>query len=96
MDEVLMSLNALMGEVGLTTMRVVGEVGDQQLNILLDTESTLSFLQEDIAKKLGCTIHHDKPLMVRMANGQKLISTKGLPTSSGLYRAMHFNFLPGS
>lgn len=70
MEEVQMSLNALMGEVGLTTMRVVGgKVGDQQLNILLDTCSNLSFLQEDTAKKLGCTIHHDKPLMVRVANG---------------------------
>lgn len=75
MDEVQLSLNALLGESGLTTIRVIGEVRSQQLNILLDTGSTLSFLQEDTARKLGCTIQEDRPLLVRVVNGQKLIST---------------------
>lgn len=54
--EVKLSLNALLSANGVTTMRMIGEVGNQQLNILLDTGSTLSFLQEDTARKLGCNI----------------------------------------
>lgn len=68
-EEVHMSLHVMMGEGGLTTMRVIREVGNHQLNILLDTGSTLSFLQEDTARKLGCVLHSDKPLMVRVGNG---------------------------
>lgn len=74
MEEVQLSLHSMMA--GLTTLRVVGEVGNQQLNILLDIGSTLSFLQEDTTTKLGCIIHHDRPLLVRVANGQKLVSTR--------------------
>lgn len=42
-EEVQMSIHSLLGEGGPITMRVVGEVGDQKLNILLDSGSTLSF-----------------------------------------------------
>lgn len=88
-----MSLNSLMGEVSLTTMRVVGEVGNHQLNILLDSGSTLSFLQEDTTKKLGSTISPDIPLMVRVANGQKLLSTRRLLILNGQFRGIHFSSL---
>lgn len=49
-EEVQISLHSMMGEGGINTMRVVGEIGDHKLNILLDSGSTLSFLQEDTAK----------------------------------------------
>lgn len=75
-EEVHISLQAMMGECGLTTMRVVGEVGKHKLNILLDSGNTLSFLQEETAKKLGCLTHSDKPILVRVADGQKLIITQ--------------------
>lgn len=70
-------------------MRVVGEVGNQKLNILLDTESTLSFY-----KKIGCAIHHDKPLMVRVANGQKLISTKRATDFKWTVQGHEFQYSP--
>lgn len=43
-EEVQISLHSMMGEGGINTMRVVGEVGDHKLNILLDSGSSLSFL----------------------------------------------------
>ncbi|XP_057773723.1 uncharacterized protein LOC130993019 [Salvia miltiorrhiza] len=76
MEEIQLSLHSLMGEIGLTTMKVVGEVEEHKLHILVDTGSTLSFLQESTAKKLGCKMEEVKPIMVRVANGQKLISTR--------------------
>lgn len=78
------------GECGLTTMRVVGEVGYHKLNILLDTGSTLSFLQEDTAKKFGCLIHSDEPLLVRLM-GRNWLVQRELQILNGLYMGMISN-----
>ncbi|KAK6119956.1 hypothetical protein DH2020_046304 [Rehmannia glutinosa] len=75
MEEIQMSLNALAGEDGLTTMRLFGECGGHMLHILIDSGSTLSFLQEAIARRLGCKLSVVKPLLVKVANGQRLVST---------------------
>lgn len=64
--EVHISLHSIMGEIGLNTMRVVGEVSNHKLDILLDTGSTLSFLKDGTTKKLGCAIHDAKPLLISM------------------------------
>ncbi|KAK6150028.1 hypothetical protein DH2020_017553 [Rehmannia glutinosa] len=83
MEEIQMSLNVLSGEDGLTTMRLIGECGDHKLHILIDSGSTLSFIQEDTAKKLGCYLERAKPLMVKVANGQKMVSS---------YKAVRFKW----
>lgn len=57
-------------------MRILGEYSKQKLHILLDYGSCLSFLQEEIAKKLGCVLEPATPLMIKVANGQKIHSTK--------------------
>ncbi|KAK6163811.1 hypothetical protein DH2020_000675 [Rehmannia glutinosa] len=75
LEEVQMSLNALAGEDGLTTMRLFGECGEHKLHILIDSGSTLSFIQEATARKLGCKMSSVKPLLVKVANGQRLVST---------------------
>ncbi|KAK6118017.1 hypothetical protein DH2020_048242 [Rehmannia glutinosa] len=75
MEEIQMSLNAIAGEDGLTTMRLYGECGKDKLHIFIDTGSTLSFVQESTAKKLGCKLNPVKPLLVKVANGQRLVST---------------------
>lgn len=81
MEETELSLNALHGGNVITTMRFTGMVGEQQVDILIDTGSTLSFIRESTAERLGCKTEEVSPLLIRVANGQKLISTlrvKGL------------------
>ncbi|KAK6135131.1 hypothetical protein DH2020_031122 [Rehmannia glutinosa] len=75
MEEVQMSLNALTGEDGVTTMRLFGESNGHRLHILIDSENTLSFIQESTAKKLGCQLEAVKPLLVKVANGQRMVSS---------------------
>ncbi|KAK6163435.1 hypothetical protein DH2020_000299 [Rehmannia glutinosa] len=76
MDEIQMTLNAIAGEDGITTMRLYGKCGEHRLHILIDSGSTLSFIQEATAKKLGCHLQAAKPLLVKVANGQRLVSTQ--------------------
>ncbi|KAK6132617.1 hypothetical protein DH2020_033647 [Rehmannia glutinosa] len=76
MEEIQMSINAITGEDGITTMRLNGEVGEHKLHILIDSGSTLSFIQEDTALKLGCYLEAAKPLLVKVANGQTMVSTQ--------------------
>ncbi|KAK6150337.1 hypothetical protein DH2020_015269 [Rehmannia glutinosa] len=75
MEEVQMSLNAITGEDGITTMRLFGESNGHKLHILIDSGSTLSFIQESTAKKLGCQLEVIKPLLVKVANGQRMVSS---------------------
>ncbi|KAK6151575.1 hypothetical protein DH2020_014210 [Rehmannia glutinosa] len=75
MEEIQMSLNSLAGEDGLTTMRLFGESGTHRLHILIDSGSTLSFIQESTAKRLGCHLENAKPILVKVANGQRMVSS---------------------
>ncbi|KAK6127369.1 hypothetical protein DH2020_038880 [Rehmannia glutinosa] len=76
MDEIQMTLNAISGEDGLTTMRLFGQCGEHMLHILIDSGSTLSFIQEATTKRLGCKLTPAKPLLVKVANGQRLVSSQ--------------------
>lgn len=89
-----MSLNAIAGEGGITTMRVLGEMAGHKLHILIDSGSTLSFIQEQTAKKLGCSLVDSKPLLVRVANGQKMISTKQVANLQWKMQDRNFAYSP--
>ncbi|KAK6152930.1 hypothetical protein DH2020_012569 [Rehmannia glutinosa] len=73
MDEIQMTLNAIAGEDGITTMRLFGTINGHKLHILIDSGSTLSFIREETTKKLGCPLETAKPLLVKVANGQRLL-----------------------
>ncbi|KAH6767857.1 CDPK-related kinase 3 [Perilla frutescens var. hirtella] len=51
------------------------EVGGQKLHILINSGSTLSFIREDTAKSLGCALELTRPIMVRLANGNRMITS---------------------
>lgn len=51
-DEPCISLNALTGNSGFHTMRVVGYVGKKPIHILIDSGSTHNFIDEPLATKL--------------------------------------------
>ncbi|KAE9621561.1 putative nucleotidyltransferase, Ribonuclease H [Lupinus albus] len=54
------------------TMRVTGQYNKKPLHILIDSGSTHNFLDIQRAKTIGCKIEALEPLMVTMANGNKL------------------------
>ncbi|KAK6160382.1 hypothetical protein DH2020_003763 [Rehmannia glutinosa] len=76
MEEIQMSLNAIAGEDGITTMRLFGESGEHKLHILIDSGSTLRFIQEATTRKLGCHLEPAKPILVKVANGQRMVSSQ--------------------
>lgn len=83
-----------MEEGGATTMRFVVEVDGHELHILIVSGSTLSFLKEDTAKRLGCDMIHDKPLLVRLANGKKLVSTQKAADFKWVVQGNEFTLSP--
>lgn len=56
--------------------RLLGEANGHALHILIASGSSLSFIQESTAQKLGCEVEVVKPFLVEDGCGQKLVSTK--------------------
>ncbi|GKA88394.1 gypsy/ty3 retroelement polyprotein [Tanacetum coccineum] len=50
------SLNALNGSNTFQTMRVTGKVGKHKLHIFVDCGSTHNFLDDNVAKRIGCQL----------------------------------------
>ncbi|GKF32397.1 putative nucleotidyltransferase, ribonuclease H [Tanacetum coccineum] len=50
------SLNALNGSITFQTMRVTGKVGKHKLHIFVDYGSTHNFLDDNVAKRIGCQL----------------------------------------
>ncbi|KAH6786813.1 hypothetical protein C2S52_006365 [Perilla frutescens var. hirtella] len=75
LEEVQVSLNTIKGDDGITTLRFTGTSHGHSLQVLIDIGSTLSFIKESTAQLLGCGIEETTPLLIKVANGQKLISS---------------------
>jgi len=54
------------------TIRVVGVILDQPVNILVDSGSTHNFINSSSAKKLGLQSQESKSIDVLVANGDKI------------------------
>lgn len=92
MEELQMPLNALAGEDGVTTMRLFGEYDNHKLHILIDSGSILNFVQAATAKRLNCPITPVKPLLVKEANGQKLVSSQQVKPSTWKMQGHKFSY----
>lgn len=68
------SIHALKGMANNKIIKVGGQVKDCNLNILIDSGSTHSFLNEGTAEKLKCSLTRTTPLSVTVANGQRVLS----------------------
>ncbi|GJV14755.1 reverse transcriptase [Tanacetum coccineum] len=68
------SLHALNGVQSYQTMRVVGFMRKFIIHILIDTGSTHNFVNESVAKKIGCHLQTTGPLQVTVAGERNLIS----------------------
>jgi len=69
------SVNALTGIASYKTMRVMSSYKKKPLHILIDSRSTHNFLDEEVAKKLGCPITHIPTLSVAVADGARVTIT---------------------
>lgn len=92
MEEIQLTLNAIKGEANVTTMRLFGEFNQQRLHILIDTGSTLSFIQEATAKRLRCPLTPTDPLLVRVGNGQRLVCAKQVDSFCWKMQGHEFNY----
>ncbi|GJX87759.1 zinc finger, CCHC-type containing protein, partial [Tanacetum coccineum] len=71
----LILLNVLTRTTNFKTMRVTSTVGKHTIHILIDYGSTHSFLDKNMAKKIGCHIRNTCPLVVTVADGNNLVTT---------------------
>ncbi|XP_071714207.1 uncharacterized protein [Rutidosis leptorrhynchoides] len=69
------SLNALNGTSTYQTMRVVGQINNQKVHILIDSGSTHNFLDLGTGKRLGCRLKTIDPLYVGVPGGNQIVST---------------------
>ncbi|KAL4291221.1 hypothetical protein GQ457_14G001230 [Hibiscus cannabinus] len=67
------SINAITGNTGYSTIRIQGTIKGRPLNILIDSGSTHSFITPCWAKE-GTDLLQTQPLMITVANGQQLQS----------------------
>ncbi|KAL0398579.1 UNVERIFIED_CONTAM: Retrovirus-related Pol polyprotein from transposon.6 [Sesamum radiatum] len=72
--DVTVSLHAMKGDINCKTLRMNGLVGDKEILILIDCGSTHCFVDEKVAGILGCKLEETTPMVVRVADGSKLVS----------------------
>ncbi|KAL4369229.1 hypothetical protein GQ457_05G012890 [Hibiscus cannabinus] len=73
-DKLEISMNALTGSVGYSTIRIQGTIKGNPVSILVDSGSTHSFITPGWAKE-GLELVQTSPLIITVANGEKLHST---------------------
>ena len=72
MDENGISINAINGNQAKATLKIVGNVKKRKLTILIDSCSTHSFLDCDIARELNCEVLETTPWIVTIVDGGRL------------------------
>ncbi|XP_056692219.1 uncharacterized protein [Spinacia oleracea] len=72
MSEPQISVSALAGSQGFSTMRVRGLVKGKSLQILVDSGSTHNFVDLEFAKKLGCKLDKIPAQVITVADGNHL------------------------
>ncbi|XP_026459456.1 uncharacterized protein LOC113360127 [Papaver somniferum] len=74
-SDVEISLHALTGTVTGDTIRIPGILNKQQVSILIDSGSTTSFIDSNLASTLYCIITLTAPMLVTISNGDRTTST---------------------
>ncbi|KAL4332246.1 hypothetical protein GQ457_07G001740 [Hibiscus cannabinus] len=69
------SMNAHTGSVGYSTIRIQGTIKGKPLSILVDSGNTHSFITSGWAKE-GLELQQTNPLIITVANGEKLQSNE--------------------
>jgi hypothetical protein len=71
-DPAQISLHALMGHSIPQTLRVMGQINNHQVGVLIDSGSTHNFVQDRVVKQLGLTIQQAHSFNVLVGNGEQL------------------------
>lgn len=66
------SLHALAGGATPRTMRVMGKIGEQLVVVLIDTRSTHSFVDQNLAKRIRLPVEKMSQVNVMIANGDSI------------------------
>ena len=69
------SIHALKGITNNKIIKVECQIKRNGLMILIDSESTHNFLDENTTKRLKCQLTRTPPLSVTVTNGQRVMST---------------------
>jgi hypothetical protein len=83
------SLHALVGSPTPCTMRLMGKIGAQMVVVLIDTGSTHSFIDPNIAKKASMPIHSGEKLTIMVAD-RATFPCQGCCTSVSFCLQGHF------
>ncbi|KAL0361532.1 UNVERIFIED_CONTAM: hypothetical protein Sradi_3837700 [Sesamum radiatum] len=67
--------NAMKGNISTGTLRVKGVINGKEIHILMDSESTHSFIDEKVVKALGIKTEPTTPMLVSVADGYGMMST---------------------
>lgn len=59
-----------MGHTIPQTLRVLGQIKNSPINVLIDSGSTQNFIQERVAKQLHLPFQQSKPFQVLIGNGE--------------------------
>ncbi|PIN00381.1 hypothetical protein CDL12_27116 [Handroanthus impetiginosus] len=78
-EEGKVSINAILGNMRDGAIRVDGVVAGKAVQILIDSGSTHSFIDEKLAETLNFEKTYNSPLIVSMADGHKLVSRVTFP-----------------
>ncbi|XP_047952978.1 uncharacterized protein LOC125198733 [Salvia hispanica] len=66
------SLNALVGESRGKSMRMIGSIKNETIQLLVDSGSSLNFIHPQRAEDLRLSVVHIPPIYVRVSNGDKM------------------------
>jgi len=66
------SLHALMGHTIPQTLRMLGQIHNHSLSVLVDSGSTHNFIQERVARQLGLKLIPTQAFQVLVGNGEEL------------------------
>ncbi|PNX94328.1 Ty3/gypsy retrotransposon protein, partial [Trifolium pratense] len=90
-DPAQISLHALMGHTIPQTLRVMGQIHNKPVAILIDSGSTHNFLQDRVARQLGLSTEEAHSFKVLVGNGEVLNCTSMCPQTTLLLGSHEFS-----
>ncbi|KAG8367223.1 hypothetical protein BUALT_Bualt16G0050300 [Buddleja alternifolia] len=91
-EDMTISINAIYGNSDLNTLRIKGWVKHSSIQILIDSGSTDCFLDETVATNLGCHIEFTNPMLISVADGNKMVSRTICPDFTWEIQSTKFTY----
>jgi hypothetical protein len=78
-EQLSLSLHAMSGSEGDNCLRLRAMVGNQVMLILVDSGSSNCFINANMIKRIQCTVKETTPMLVKVANGEYMQTSKIVP-----------------